>query len=120
MKFNLTSTKAFIGPVVVITLILFLFSCKKDQLIVDQDKNYVQVDFKSDQNNPFLGGWGLKLSPDGTADVVPSGDIYYRGTYKINGETITVKTDQETFKFEILSETDIKEKKYGTLMRLSK
>jgi len=120
MKFNLTSIKALIGQVVVFTTILFLCACEKDQLVIDQDKHYVQADYQFDVSNPYAGGWGLKLSTDGTAEVVPSGDIYYVGTYKINGKNITVKADQQTFKFEILSRTEIKEKKYGTLLRLSK
>ena len=118
MRIQLTAIKALICRAVALMLILFLYACKKDQLIVDHDKHFISTDHKVDINNPFDGGWGLKLSSNGVAQLTPSGDIYYVGTYKINGKNITVKTDQQTFKFEILSETEIKEKKYGILMRL--
>lgn len=118
MRIQLTAIKALICRAVALTLILFLYACKKDQLIVDQDKHFISTDHKVDINNPFDGGWGLKLSSDGDSQLTPSGDIYYVGTYKINGKNITVKTDQQTFKLEILSETEIKEKKYGINLRL--
>ncbi|RYF73277.1 MAG: carboxypeptidase-like regulatory domain-containing protein, partial [Cytophagaceae bacterium] len=40
-----------------------------------------------------------------------------QGTYKINGKNLKVSTDQMKFDFEILSDTEIKEKQYGTILR---
>lgn len=60
----------------------------------------------------------LTLNPDGTADITPGGDIRYRGTYKINGSTIKVKTEENSYSFEIISEIEIKSKEFGTLLRL--
>lgn len=100
-------------------LILSIAACKKDEIIVNQEKRFTEVDFQSNQSNPYNGGWALTLLPGGLADIAPGGDVIYRGTYKINGKNITVKTDQFTFKFDIRSETEIKEKKYGIILRLN-
>ena len=87
-------------------------------LIVNDAKSFQQIDHVS--QNPFDGGWALTLKPDGTADILPGGDIYYRGTYKISGDNIKVKTDQGAgpFDFEIISETEIKEKQSGVRLAL--
>lgn len=94
------------------------FGCKKDQLVVNEEKEFSQVDHVP--GNAYDGGWTLTLRPDGVADVLPGGDIVYRGTYKINGSKIKVKTKQNSgsYTFNIISETDIKEKESGTLLRL--
>lgn len=106
-----------------LTAVLFLFillttACKKDKLIVNEEKEYSQVGHVA--GNAYDGGWVLTLRPDGVADVLPGGDIVYRGTYKINGAVIKVKTEQNSgsYTFEIISETEIKEKESGTLLRL--
>jgi hypothetical protein len=106
--------------IVVFFSILISTGCKKDQLIVNEEKSYSQVDHVA--TNAYDGGWGLTLRPDGIADVAPGGDIVYRGTYKINGSKIKVKTEQNagSYTFEIISETEIREKEYGTLLRLNK
>lgn len=105
----------------VIALFLFILtttSCKKDKLDVKEVKEYSQVDHVP--GHAYDGGWALTLQPNGVADVLPGGDIVYRGTYKINGSKIKVKTPQNSgsYTFEIISETEIKEKDYGTLLRL--
>lgn len=107
-----------------LTIGLFLFilmttGCKKDQLVVNEQKHYSQVDHVP--GNAYDGGWELTLQPGGIAEVLPGGDIVYRGTYKINGSRIKVKTEQDSnsYTFEIISETEIKEKEYGTLLRLN-
>ncbi len=102
-------------------LFSFLFitaGCKKDQLQVDMVKQYVEMNHTP--NNPYDGGWSLTLSPGGTADIVPGGDIAYRGTYKINGSKIKVKTEQNsgTYNFNIINQTEIKESKFGITLKL--
>lgn len=93
-------------------------SCKKDKLIINEEKVFSQKDFVP--SDPLLGGWRLNLRPDGSADVLPAGDIIYRGTYKIRSSSLNVTTDQAgDFKFEIISEKEIKEKKYGTILILN-
>lgn len=101
-----------------LTLLTFTIGCKKDQLVVNEEKVYSEVGAGSNPNS--LGGWGLTLRPDGTADIVPGGDIAYRGTYKINGASINVKTEQNSgsYTFKIISNTEIKESKYGTVLKL--
>jgi len=105
-------------PMVLFLFILITNGCKKDLLIVNEEKEYLQVNHVP--NNAYDGGWSLTLRPNGVADVLPGGDIVYRGTYKINGSKIKVKTEQNSgsYTFEIISETEIKEKEFGTLLKL--
>jgi hypothetical protein len=107
-------------------LFLFLLTitmgCKKDQLTINEEKVYAQERDPAVTYGPYDGGWSLTMRPDGVADVLPGGDIYYRGTYKIKGSKIEVKTEQnnETYNFEIISESEIKEKTYGAILKLRK
>ncbi|MET3112560.1 putative lipoprotein [Pedobacter sp. CG_S7] len=105
-------------PVLLFLFILTVAGCKKDKLNVDQIKEYEEVGHTA--QNEYDGGWRLTLNPDGSVDILPTGDISYRGTYKINGAKIKVKTEQNSgsYAFEIISETEIKEKEFGTLLRL--
>ncbi|WP_231426028.1 hypothetical protein [Pedobacter sp. Leaf250] len=119
MKSKFISLKTFASVISIVTLLTFFSACKKDQLSIDGEKQFSEVGHKADPLNPFDGGWGLTLKPDGVADITPGGDIVYRGTYKISGKNLSVTTDQVKFKFEILSQTEIKEKQYGTLLRLN-
>ncbi|RZK21443.1 MAG: hypothetical protein EOO86_01015 [Pedobacter sp.] len=119
MKPKSTSLKTAVYSSFIVAIILFLSACKKDKLSIDQEKRFSEVGFKFDPSFPYNGGWGLTLKPDGVADIAPGGDIYYRGTYKISGKSLTVTSDQNKFKFEILSETEIKEKQYGVVLRLN-
>lgn len=110
--------KASCLPVVLFLFILMTTGCKKDQLVVNEEKEYLQINHVP--GNAYDGGWRLTLRPDGAADVLPGGDMAYRGTYKINGSKIKVKTEQNSssYTFEIISETEIKERESGTLLRL--
>lgn len=107
------------NKILLLTLLLsvFMSGCKKDALNVETEKHFIQEDFKVSPSNPEMGGWRLFLQPDGRADIVPGGDIAYRGTYKVRGKKLTVDTDGKVFEFEILSETRIKEKQYGIVLR---
>jgi hypothetical protein len=115
MNQKLTAIRTFIALFII--SIFLLSSCKKDQLIVDQEKVFLQVDH-GDSGFPYNSGWHLTLKPGGAAEILPSGDIWWRGTYKISGSLITVKADNVTYKFEILSETEIKDKTYGVVLKL--
>jgi len=119
MKSKSFSLKTVVSHFLILVTILFLSACKKDKLSIEQEKRFSEVGFKPNPSNPYDGGWGLTLKPDGVADIAPGGDIIYRGTYKISGKNLKVSTDQMKFNFEILSETEIKEKEYGTLLRLN-
>lgn len=115
MKQTLTINKILVG--LIISTFFLISACKKDQLTVKQEKEFLQVGFKYDPSFPFNSGWQLTLKPDGIADVLPGGDIIYRGTYKINGSLLTVKVDNETYKFDIINQNEIKEKSSGTILR---
>lgn len=91
-------------------------SCKKDKveevkieidkIPLDQSKRFSQID-------PIpvhpMSSWYLVLRVDGSAAIAPGMDTMINGTYKIVGNLLTVKINQEfSYEFEILSETDIK------------
>ena len=113
-----TSLKSSCLTVFLFLSFIAISSCKKDMLAVNEVKVYSQVNHAP--ANDYDGGWSLTLKPDGTADILPSGDIIYRGTYKINGSKIKVNTEQnsETYTFDIISEIEIKEKEFGAFLRL--
>ena len=110
-----------IGLTFSVLLFTFIISgCKKDKLEVTEEKIFSQVDHVS--TNPYDGGWSLSLRPDGTAELLPGGDIVYGGTYKIQGAKIKVKSEpgSQSFTFIIVSDVEIREKEYGTVLRLLK
>ena len=115
---KLRSSAASCLTAALVLFVLVTGSCKKDKLAVLEVMRYAQVDHQP--GNPYDGGWALTLQPDGIADVLPGGDIYYRGMYNISGSKITVKTSQNlgSYTFEIISQTQIKEKEFGTLLKL--
>lgn len=117
MKLKLLKTSSL--PIMFFLLLLSASGCKKDKLEVNEEKNYFEIDHVS--TGPYDGGWSLTLYPDGTADVVPGGDISYRGPYKINGSKIKIKTEQNSgsYTFEIISDTEIREKEYGIRLKLN-
>ncbi|MGY3053709.1 hypothetical protein ACVWYG_001910 [Pedobacter sp. UYEF25] len=106
-------------PIVVIGFSIAVIGCKKDKLDVNETKEYFEVTEKP-QTDLAGGAMHLTLQPDGTADITPGGDVSYRGTYRINGSKIKVKTDQNSgaYTFEIISESQIRSKDYGTLLKL--
>lgn len=114
MKKILTS----VIPVLLIISCFFLNACKKDQLTIEQEKEFIQVDWKRTSNDVFDNPFTLNLQPNGIADILPYGDIVWRGTYKISGSSLKVVADNQTYKFEIISETEIKLKESGLLLRL--
>lgn len=108
-------TTVFIALVTVL-----IISCKKDKLTVDEEQLFLQADFKPLSDFPYNGGWQLTLKTGGVADIVPSGDIIYRGTYKVKGDKLSVTTDQSKFEFLIVSKEELKETKYGVVLKLKK
>lgn len=119
MTIQLKLFKTYLLPsIICMTVLLFAAGCKKDRITVDQSKQYSQVGHL--QMNAYDGGWGLTLQPEGVADLSPGGDIVYRGTYKINGSKLKVTTSQNSgsYTFEIISDTQIREKKYGVILEL--
>lgn len=111
MKYFLVATAFFI------TLSL-LAGCEKRKLKVNEEKIYLQENHHSTSDFQYDAGWQLTLKPNGMADIIPSGDIVYRGTYQIKGSNLTVKSEQSTFRFKIISGTELKEVKYGVVLRL--
>jgi hypothetical protein len=99
-----------------LAITLLFTACKKDQLKVDEEKSYFEANHVS--AGPYDGGWQLTLKPDGVADIAPGGDIIYRGTYKINGSKIKVKSETGAFEFKIISDTELKESKHGIVLRI--
>ena len=116
MKYKLTFVKTHI--ILVLVMMLILNACKKDQLTVDQEKKFVEVGYVRQSGNFSDNPYTLTLMTDDKADILPGGDIVSRGTYKINGKNLTVKADNQTFKFDILSENEIKIKGSETILRL--
>lgn len=116
MKSKLTFVKTHISLVLVMMLILN--ACKKDQLTLDQEKEFVEVGYVRQSGNFYDNPYTLTLMTDDKADILPGGDIVSRGTYKINGKNLTVKADNQTFKFDILSENEINIKGSETIPRL--
>lgn len=121
MNLRLKRFNTYLLPTLIfMSVLLFAAGCKKDRISVDQVKQYSEVGHVS--MNAYDGGWGLTLQPDGVADLTPGGDIVYRGTYKINGSKLKVTTTQNSgsYTFEIISDTQIREKKYGVILELTK
>lgn len=110
--------KACILPIFICLSILVLSGCKKDQLTVEQQMEYSELGHVP--TDAYDGGWRLILQPGGIADVNPGGDIVYRGSYKVSGSKIKVKTPQNSasYTFEILSDTEIREKSSGVTLGL--
>ncbi|SFT75651.1 hypothetical protein SAMN04489724_2048 [Algoriphagus locisalis] len=69
--------------------------------------------------NPELGcASTLTLSPDGVADILPSGDIMYRTTFKVRGEKIIVaKADEviDQYVFRYVDNSTLKNERDGAL-----
>jgi hypothetical protein len=112
-------TSYFLAALLIISLTFSLSGCKKDQLTVKDVTYFQQIGHVA--TNAYDGGWGLTLHPDGRADLLPGGDVSYRGSYDIKGSRIKVKTEQntQTYTFEVISDTEIREKSTGLMLGLS-
>jgi hypothetical protein len=86
--------------------LLFAFTSCKKALDINVDKTYVEEGVSA--SSLGFGGIWVTLMPDGKADLLPGGDIVERGTYEINGKNLTVTLSDQTFKFFIISDTELR------------
>lgn len=119
MKSKFILLKTIIAPIVIILIVLSFSSCKKDKLKIYSVQKFSQLDWKKSSDSFYDNPYQLTLSPGNVADILPGGDVIHRGTYKISGSSITVKADGETYKFEILSELEVKELSNNIVLRLT-
>ncbi|WP_157255435.1 hypothetical protein [Pedobacter sp. Leaf216] len=87
------------------TILFICFtSCKK--LTVKEEKTFYEINVLK-PDGYLTSAIRVTLMVDSKADIVPGGDVAYRGTYKIKGKKLTVTSGKE-YEFEITSETEIK------------
>lgn len=115
MKLNLLKASRIL--IVLFIFILTTTGCKKDKLEVDGVQDFIGL-LQVAPGELVPRAMHLSLNPDGTANFSPGGDVSYRGTYKINGAKMKVKTDEDSYIFEIISDTEIKSKEFGTVLSL--
>ncbi len=103
-----------------LVLTLGMGACKKDGMVIRQEKEFIQV-----LNQPVTslgdGGMNLILKPDGMANFSPGGDILWSATYTINRNKITVKVPQlnTSYTFNIISDEEIQSNS-GIVLKLLK
>jgi len=85
-------------------LFLCFTSCKK--LTVKEEKTFYEINVPK-PDGYLTSAIRVTIMVDGKADIVPGGDVSYRGTYKIKGKKLTVIAEKE-YEFAITSETEIK------------
>ncbi|WP_158825721.1 hypothetical protein [Mucilaginibacter lacusdianchii] len=88
---------------------LWLSSCKKDALQVEEEKEYLQTNASPIVDPMFSTATHLLLKPGNIAYINPGGDIMWDATYKISGKKLTVKMkdSDSQFKFTIVSEEEL-------------
>lgn len=87
-------------------------SCKKlevsaNQTYVEQGKTGGELGF---------GGIMLTLEPDGRASLLNGGDVWYSGTYKIKGNKVTATIENKTYKFDVVSNSELRYEKTRILV----
>ena len=90
-------------------LVVSLNACKKDALIVDEEKSYFQINAPAPVD-PMLGtAIYLTSKPDGTGGFLLNGDIISQAKYKVRGNKIIVDVADlnKTFRFTIISDTEL-------------
>ena len=100
-------------------LCVSLNACKKDALIVDEEKSYFQINAPAPVD-PMLGTpIYLTLKPDGTGGFLLNGDIISEAKYKVRGNKIIVDVADlnKTFRFTIVSYTELHGEK-GEILKL--
>lgn len=90
----------------ILTMII-ISSCKKDVITVSETKTYSEVGYKGTNEIYDGGGIYVQLNPNGTAGFKLGGDAIQTATYKINGSTLKVSWNNETYKFKIVSEDEL-------------
>jgi hypothetical protein len=93
---------------VFLMLMILLAGCKKDAMEVKVEKRFAQVN-AAVSTDPRFGGVTLTLSPNGIASINPGGDIMWSATYKIRGNTLTIKVQEidSEFRFTIVSDQEL-------------
>lgn len=101
-------------------LLLFcigITACTQQKLKIDVDKTFVETNVEPPAN-PMMGNkFILTLHPDGKAGVLAGGDMMRQGTYKIDGSSLVVEEEKNTYKFEIISETELKKLDNGAILK---
>lgn len=100
-----------------IFLILPIAACKKEVLEVKKDKTYIQGNPPRPATPGVNTGTILTLKRNKKANITPSGDKIYPGTYIIRSRTLIVKVpilDQD-FTYNIISDTTLQSDNGATL-----
>ncbi len=109
--------KIFKAASLCLLVITIFISCQKSDLEVETEKSY--VDLNHVPTHDLDGRYSITLYPDGKANMLPTGDIMLRGTYKIKGSKLYVyiKEFQNT-EFDILSKKEIRETNGSRILTL--
>ncbi|MEB2783175.1 hypothetical protein [Algoriphagus persicinus] len=98
---------------------LIFFSCEKlDEPEILGTYSYIPEGCIPGDNPDLNCSSFITLSADGVADVLPSGDIVYRTTYKIRGEKIIVAKADEVIDqliFRYVDSSTLRNERDGTL-----
>lgn len=98
---------------------VFFFSCEKlDEPEILGTYTYIPEGCNPGADPEFDCSSTLTLSPNGVADLLPSGDIIYRTSFKIRGEKIIVaKADEviDQYVFRYIDNSTLKNERDGAL-----
>lgn len=98
---------------------IIFFSCEKlDEPEILGTYSYIPEGCDPGANPELSCASTLTLSPEGVADILPTGDIVYRTTFKIRGEKIIVaKADEviDQFVFRYIDNSTLKNERDGAL-----
>lgn len=101
--------------------ILFFTACKKDKLQVNETKVFIQSSFRPQDTMPgTFTGWVLTLEPDGSGKLVSGGDIVSAGNYDVKGANLKFNSLGRIYNFDIVSDTELREKELGVRLVLRK
>jgi ureidoglycolate hydrolase len=102
----------------ILTLLIAVASCKKEDLATEQ--TFVEQSHQTtDTSVPSWMGNGnmvLTLLPDNKVNFLPGGDIIYGGSYAAGFNTITVIVEGKTYKFDVISKTELRYEKNRVLL----
>ncbi|RAI95221.1 hypothetical protein [Algoriphagus yeomjeoni] len=107
------------NSLLIAVIAVIFFSCEKiDEPEILGTYTYIPEGCDPEANPEFGCASTLTLSPDGVADILPSGDIIFRTTFKIRGEKIIVaKADEviDQFVFRYIDNSTLKNERDGGL-----
>lgn len=108
------------APFLFILLLAIFTTCsKKESLPLCEDETtYSQVNAPPSTDPIVQYGYRITLLDDDRVDILPGGDIVYRGTYSIKGNIleITVAQLDTKFKFTIISDNEL-HGEHGQIMK---